>query len=62
MFVVEHPEIEKLVQMTNFDQYDAVKRFQRIMEARGVDDALRAHGAKDGDVIRIGDMVFDFVD
>ncbi len=62
VFVVEHSEIEKLVQMTNFDQYDAVKRFQRIMQMRGVDDALRAHGAKDGDVIRIGDMVFDFVD
>ncbi|GMA55887.1 hypothetical protein GCM10025858_03900 [Alicyclobacillus sacchari] len=61
-FIVESPELEKLVKMTNFQQFDAVKRFQRILKQRGVDDALRERGAKDGDSIRIGDMVFDFVD
>ncbi|MCL6445362.1 MAG: GTPase ObgE [Alicyclobacillus sp.] len=61
-FVVESKELEKLVKMTNFRQYDAVQRFQRILRQRGVDDALRARGAKDGDAIRIGDMEFDFVE
>ncbi|GLG00936.1 GTPase Obg [Alicyclobacillus hesperidum subsp. aegles] len=61
-FIVESEELEKLVKMTNFQQFDAVKRFQRILKQRGVDDALRERGAKDGDSIRIGDMVFDFVD
>ncbi len=62
LFTVHSAELEKLVTMTNFQQYDAVKRFQRILKARGVDDALRKKGAKEGDVIRIGDMEFDFVD
>ncbi|GMA60589.1 GTPase Obg [Alicyclobacillus fastidiosus] len=61
-FIVQSDELEKLVTMTNFQQFDAVKRFQRILKQRGVDDALRKRGAKDGDSIRIGDMVFDFVE
>lgn len=62
LFMVHSAELEKLVTMTNFEQYDAVKRFQRILKARGVDDALRKKGAKQGDLIRIGDMEFEFVD
>ncbi|WAH38976.1 GTPase ObgE [Alicyclobacillus dauci] len=61
-FIVESEELEKLVKMTNFQQFDAVKRFQRILKQKGIDDALRKRGAKDGDSIRIHDMVFDFVD
>lgn len=61
-FVVLSKELEKLVVMTNFQQYDAVVRFQRIMRQQGVDKALLARGAKEGDAIRIGDMEFDFVE
>lgn len=61
-FIVHSEELEKLVKMTNFQQFDAVKRFQRILKTRGVDDELRNRGAKDGDSIQIGEMVFDFVD
>jgi len=61
-FVVESEEMELLVKMTNFTQYDATQRFARIMKQRGVDAALRKRGAKDGDAIRIGEMVFDFVE
>lgn len=62
VYVVHSPKIEKLVKMTNFEQYDAVKRFQRIMRAMGVDDALRKRGAENGDTIRIGELEFDFVE
>lgn len=62
LFIVSSDELEKMVVMTNFDQFDAVKRFQRILKQRGVDDALRKRGATDGDSIQIGDMVFDFVE
>lgn len=62
LFVVQSVELDKLVTMSDFNQYDAVLRFQRIMRRAGVDDALRANGAKDGDQIQVGDMIFDFVD
>jgi GTP-binding protein len=62
VFVVTGSRLEKLVTMTNFEQYDAVKRFQRILQQQGVDDALRREGATGGDTIRIADMEFDFVE
>lgn len=62
VFVVHSKKIEKLVSMTDFNQYDAVKRFQRIMKKMGVDDALRKRGAVDGTTIRIGDLEFEFVE
>jgi len=62
LYVVVSRELNKLVQMTNFDHYDGVKRFQRIMQRSGIDNALRAAGAKNGDSIQVGDLVFDFVD
>ncbi|QQE81304.1 GTPase ObgE [Alicyclobacillus sp. SO9] len=61
-FIVTGDDLEKLVLMTNFEQYDAVKRFQMILKNRGIDDALRKRGAAEGSVIRIADMEFDFVE
>jgi len=61
-FIVQSAELEKLVKMTNFEQYDAVQRFQYILKNQGVDQGLRRQGAKEGDLIQIGEMVFDFVD
>lgn len=53
IFVVRGRDIERLVAMTDFENEEAVKRFQRIMRKSGVDDALRQAGAKEGDIIRI---------
>lgn len=61
-FIVESKDLEKLVKMTNFTQYDAVQRFQRILKQRGVDRALRQKGAQEGDVIQLGEMEFEFKD
>lgn len=62
VFVVSGEKIEKLVRMTNLNSYDAAQRFARQMRSMGVDEALRKHGAKDGDTVRIGNLEFDFVE
>jgi GTP-binding protein len=62
VFVVHGKKVEKLVKMTNFQQYDAVKRFQRIIKAMGIEDALREQGAEEGDTVRIGEYEFDWVE
>jgi GTP-binding protein len=62
IYFVHGRSLEKLVKMTNFEQYDAVKRFQRILKQKGVDDALRRAGAEEGDTIIIGEFAFDFVE
>jgi len=46
--------IERAAAMTNWDYYEAVARFQRILEALGISQALEAAGVKDGDLVRIG--------
>jgi len=48
--------------MTDFNNEDAVKRFLQIVKVMGVEKELRKQGAKNGDTVRIGDLVFDFVD
>ncbi|ATY84363.1 GTPase ObgE [Kyrpidia spormannii] len=61
-FVVRGARVEKLVRMTPLDQYEAVHRLARILRKMGVDEALRRKGARDGDTVRIGGFVFEFVD
>ncbi|SFS96241.1 GTPase ObgE [Marininema halotolerans] len=62
VFVVEGPRVEKLIKMTNFQYDEAVRRFANTLKIMGVDDGLRARGAKDGDTVRIDEMEFEFRD
>ena len=55
-------KLEKLFTMTNFDHDESVMKFARQMRAMGVDEALRAQGAVDGDYVRIDKFEFEFVD
>ncbi|MCE7987129.1 MAG: GTPase ObgE [Caldilinea sp. CFX5] len=53
---VEGKAIERTAQMTKWDYYEAGMRFQRILRAMGIADALRDGGIQDGDTVRIGDV------
>ena len=46
--------------MTNWDYYEAVKRFQRVLEVSGVNDVLRAAGVSPGDTVALGDAGTEF--
>ncbi|PQB71947.1 GTPase ObgE [Enterococcus faecium] len=61
-WILSGEKIEKLFQMTNFDRDETVMRFARQLRGMGVDEALRARGAKDGDLVRIGEFEFEFVE
>ncbi len=61
-WILSGEKIEKLFQMTNFDHDETVMRFARQLRGLGVDEALRARGAKDGDIVRIGNFEFEFVE
>lgn len=60
MFIIEGHELERLVAMTDFDQDQAVARFQRILAKMGVEKALAKAGAKAGDTVRIGDQELEY--
>jgi GTP-binding protein len=52
--------IEKIIEMTNWDYYESMIRFQRMIEIEGVNEALEAKGVKQGDTVIIGELEFTF--
>jgi GTP-binding protein len=61
-FILSGEKIEKLFKMTDFSREESVRRFARQLRAMGVDDALRQRGAKDGDIVKLLDYEFEFID
>jgi GTP-binding protein len=52
--------IERIVVMTRWEYYDAVMRFQRILQALGITQALRERGIEEGDTVRIGEKELEW--
>lgn len=61
-WVLSGETLERLFVMTNFDREESTMKFARQLRGMGVDETLRAMGAKDGDLVRIQEFVFEFVD
>ncbi|WP_294158136.1 GTPase ObgE [uncultured Selenomonas sp.] len=59
-FVVSGKALEKLVAMTNFNNDEAVRRFQYIWRIKGIDEKLKERGIKEGQTVHIGDMEFEY--
>ena len=60
IFVITGKKVEKLAQMTNFKEDEALARFQNILKKMGVEIALEEKGCKVGDTVRILDFEFIF--
>ena len=54
--------IERAAKMTFWEHEGSVRRFQKIMEALGVEDALRKAGVQNGDTVAIGEYELDWQD
>ena len=52
--------IERTARMTNWGQYEAAARFQRVLEAMGITMALREAGVEEGDTVYIGDTELEW--
>jgi GTPase len=61
-FVLSGEKLEKLFKMTNFQTDESIRRFARQLRGLGVDEALRAKGAKDGDIVKLLDFEFEFIE
>jgi len=60
-FRVQGRRVERVTAMTDWQQEEAVRRFQRVLDAMGVSAALERAGVKVGDTVRIGDMELEWV-
>lgn len=54
--------IEKLIKSVNFDDYESIQYFQKMLKNHGVNDALLNAGIKDGDTVDIDGFEFDYVE
>ncbi|HLR11553.1 MAG TPA: GTPase ObgE [Sporosarcina sp.] len=61
-YVLSGYTIERLFKMTDFNFDQSVRRFARQMRGMGVDDALRERGAENGDIVRILNFEFEFIE
>jgi GTP-binding protein len=60
IFIMKEKRLEKLAAMTDFNNEEAAKRFQRLFRLRGYEEALKKAGAQSGDTVKIGDLEFIF--
>ncbi len=60
-FYVEGDWIYNLMGRINFDDYESLNYFQRVLQNAGVFDLLEARGCHDGDTVSIYDFEFDYI-
>ena len=61
IFVVEGEWLYNFMGQINFDDYESLNFFQRVLIKNGVIDKLRQAGVEEGDTVSIYDFEFDFV-
>ena len=61
IYYVEGDWLYNLMGQVNFEDYESLNFFQRILIKNGVIDMLRAEGVQEGDTVSIYDFEFDFV-
>ena len=54
--------IERAAAMTYWEEFQSIRRFQKILETLKIDAALRKAGVKVGDTVRIGDYELEWAD
>ncbi len=60
VWIVEGAWLEKLVATVNFSDYESRMYFDRIMREAGIFEKMEAMGVKDGDVVSIYDLEFEY--
>ena len=60
-FFVEGEWLFNLMGQINFDNYESLNFFQRVLQKSGVFEALEAKGCKDGNTVSIYDFEFDYI-
>ncbi len=58
---VEAPWLLQLMRGVNFDDYESLQYFERVLRSSGVISALEKAGVQEGDTVSIYDFEFEFV-
>jgi len=52
--------IERAAAMTYWEHYGSIRRFQKVMQALGIEDALNKAGIKEGDTVYVGEYELEW--
>lgn len=61
VYFVEGEWLLQVIKSVNFDDYESLQYFQRVLISSGVIDALREAGIQEGDTVSLYDIEFDFI-
>jgi GTP-binding protein len=61
-WVVSGKSIERAAKMTYWEFDQSIRRFQHILKALGIDEALREAGIQEGDTVYIGSHEMEWID
>ena len=62
VFVVTGGTVDYILDTTNAEDEESMRRFQRMLESEGIINALREKGANEESVVRMGEWEFDFIE
>lgn len=62
VYFVEGKWLLRVLNSTNFDDFESLNYFQNVLVTSGVIDALKEAGIEEGDTVSIYDVEFDFVE
>lgn len=59
-FIVEGPDVDKLMGRVNLEDNESLYFFQKMLENLGINKALRDEGIQEGDTVRFKDWEFSW--
>ena len=62
IYTVEADWLLQVMRGINFDDYESLNYFQKVLTDGGVIEALKEKGCNDGDTVSIYDIEFEFMD
>lgn len=61
-YFITGKKVLNLIQSVNFDDYESLQYFQRMLNKLGISEELKKYGIKEGDTVNIYDLEFEFIE
>ena len=61
IYIVEAPWLLNIMRSVNFDDYESMQYFERVLNNSGIIEGLREAGVQEKDTVSIYDFEFDFI-
>ncbi|MBU0599181.1 GTPase ObgE [bacterium] len=59
-FIIESEKLQRIIKEVNFEDLSVISYWHHLVEKMGIDKVLREMGAMEGDLVKIGDLEFEY--